>query len=366
MPFFPAFGRAPSRADLARYRGSPQLHGDRFDNALLRHSPPLLPMLWRWFTEGRPNGVPVAPIPVEPRVRADYDVAPAEPRVTWLGHSILLVEIDGKRLLIDPLWSPYASPGAFFGVKRFFPSPLPWDELPSLDAVLLSHDHYDHLDATVIQRFARMATIPRFIVPLGVGTHLRAWGIPDERITELDWWGETAIGELRIVATPSRHFSGRLPWTDDTTLWCGFALLGAARRLYYAGDSAMFDGFAAIGERLGPFDLTMIEIGAYDPSWPDVHMGPEQALAAHFAVRGRTLLPVHWGLFSLAFHGWTEPIERLLTAAAGRAEVTVPRPGGRVTVGEAATVDRWWPALPWRSADERPIVSTMVPRPTPA
>lgn len=201
-----------------------------------------------------------------------------------------------------------------------------------------------------------------FIVPLGVGAHLASWGVPEERIVELDWWERTSIGELEIVATPARHASGRSPFTGQNgTLWAGFALLGPAHRVYYSGDTGLFPGLADIGARLGPFDLAMIEAGAYGRAWPDWHLGPEQAVQASQWVRARVLLPVHWGLFNLAYHGWTEPAERVLVAA-GRAGVslTLPRPGQSVEPTALPALARWWPELPWRSAGEDPIVATWV------
>ena len=197
------------------------------------------------------------------------------------------------------------------------------------------------------------------MTPLGVGHHLRRWGVAAPSIEELDWWETTRVRDVTLTATPARHFSGRGLGTTDRTLWSGYALAGPAHRVYYAGDTAMQHEFAEIGARLGPFDLTMIEIGAYDRLWPDVHIGPEQAIRAHELVRGDAFLPLHWGTFDLALHGWTEPMERVL-AAADREGVRVltPRPGQMIESEHAGVVERWWPDVPWRSADEEPITST--------
>jgi len=269
-----------------------------------------------WFTESSPYSIPVATPPFLQRSATDFSEPPASGlRITWLSHSTLLIEIDGLRVLIDPVWGERASPFNWLGPERFFPPPLPFEQLPGLDVVVISHDHYDHLDFPTIRRLVDDG-VP-FVVPLGVGAHLEYWGIPAERITELDWWQEHSIGDLRLVATPARHFSGRSMFMADreATLWSGWALLGPQHRLYYSGDTAMFPGFADIGDRLGPFDATMIESGAYNPMWADVHLGPEQAVEAHLMVGGGVMIPVHWGLFDLAVHGWTEPIERVLVAA---------------------------------------------------
>ena len=344
-------------SDDARVR-SPQWRDGRFRNRLPRHDGPLWRMLGEFFFGGSKHRTPSAPIPVERRAAADYAARPASGlRVTWLGHSTTLLEIEGARVLIDPVWAERASFVSFAGPRRFYAPPLPLAELPPVDAVVLSHDHFDHLDAALVRALAPRGL--RWIAPLGVGRWLRRWGVAAGDVTELDWWEATEVAGVRLTATPARHFSGRGPGTTDRTLWAGWAFTGAARRAYYAGDTAMQAEFAEIGARLGPFDLTMIEVGAYDALWPDVHIGPEQAVAAHRLVRGDVLLPVHWGLFDLALHGWTEPIERVLAAAAREGvRVATPRPGGMVEPAALAPVERWWPALPWRTVDEAPVWSS--------
>jgi L-ascorbate metabolism protein UlaG (beta-lactamase superfamily) len=320
--------------------------------------------MWRAFGEfffgGSKHRRPESPIVVEPRAAADYATSPASGlRVTWLGHSTTLVEIEGVRLLIDPVWAERASFVSFAGPRRFFPSPLPLAELPAVDAIVISHDHYDHLDESLVRTLAARGM--RWLTPLGVGRWLSRWGVAERDVTELDWWETARVGPLTLTATPARHFSGRGIGSTDRTLWCGWAILGTERRLYYAGDTAMQHEFAEIGERLGPFDLTMIEIGAYDRLWPDVHLGPEQAVMAHRLVRGAAMLPLHWGTFDLALHGWTEPIERALAEASkDGVRVATPRPGGMVEPMAQLPAARWWPALPWRRAAEAPIRSTGI------
>jgi L-ascorbate metabolism protein UlaG (beta-lactamase superfamily) len=281
-------------------------------------------------------------------------------RVTWLGHSTLLVEIDGARFLTDPVWGERSSPIEWMGPERWYPPPIALDDLPPIDAVLLSHDHYDHLDHPTIVAIKDWDTV--FIAPLGVGAHLAYWGVPEDRIVELDWWEETRAGGVRIVSTPARHASGRMLLDKDATLWAGYALVGPEHRAYFSGDTGLFPAMADIGERLGPFDVTMIEAGAYGSAWPDWHLGPEQAVLAHQIVRGETLVPVHWGLFTLAYHGWTEPVERVAAAAdeAG-VRVQVPRPGESLEPTRDVDVARWWPELPWQPASDAPIVATRIP-----
>ena len=346
--------------DRALLEHSPQWRDGKFRNRLPRHDGPIWRAFGEFFLGGSKHRRPTEPIPVDARTAHDYAKPPASGlRVTWLGHSTTLLEIEGARLLIDPVWAERASFVSFAGPRRFFPSPLPLAELPTIDAVVLSHDHFDHLDASLVRELASHGL--RWLTPLGVGRWLRKWGVPDNDVTELDWWETTNVGGLALTATPARHFSGRGPGTTDRTLWCGWAIVGAQHRVYYAGDSAMQNEFAEIGQRLGPFDLTMIEIGAYDALWVDVHLGPEQAVQAHRLVRGGVMLPLHWGTFDLALHGWTEPIERALVAAAREhVRIVHPRPGERVEPGTVRPTERWWPALPWRTADEAPIRSTGI------
>lgn len=336
---------------------SPQWRDGKFHNRLPRVDGPMVKMLTEFFFGGSKHRWPASPIPVEKRGAADYAVPPASGlRVTWLGHSSTLIEIQGTRLLVDPVWAERASMVSFAGPRRFYPPPLPLSELPALDAIILSHDHFDHLDKAFVQHFAGRAA---WIVPLAVGNWLRKYGVDPATITELDWWDSTQVGAVTLTATPARHFSGRGLGSQDRTLWCGWAITSESHRVYYSGDTAMQSEFEEIGERLGPFDLTMFDTGAYDALWADVHLGPEQAVRSHQLVRGNVMLPLHWGLFNLAPHGWTEPVERVL-AAAERAGVRVvtPRPGGMVEPARHQSPQRWWPVLPWRTAEEAPVCST--------
>lgn len=341
-----------------RIEQSPQWKDGRFHNRQPLWTDMTRALLTMFSKEK--NNVPSEPMPVcEDTAR----VLSREPedglRVTWFGHSSTLVEIDGRRVLIDPVWGPRTSPFAWAGPKRWQTPVLPLDSLPPLDAVLISHDHYDHLDRPTIE--ALRERVPHFVVPLGVGAELEAWGVERSRITELDWWESASVGSLKVYATPARHASGRGLFGRDKTLWSGYVLSGAYHRVYYSGDTGMMEAFDEIGERFGPFDLTLLEIGEYSQYWPDWHMGPEQAVAANKRVRGKVMLPVHWGLFSLAPHGWTEPIERAV-AAANASGVTLATPMLGESISPSAKEPRlgrrWWPALPWRTAQEYPIVST--------
>jgi L-ascorbate metabolism protein UlaG (beta-lactamase superfamily) len=355
-----AMGGRVEGARLARAARSPQWRDDRFTNRLPRVDGPMLRALGAFAFGGSDHRSPDGPVRRVARTGADFRTPPASGlRVTWLGHSTMLLEIDGRRVLVDPVWGERASPFTFAGPKRFYAPPLPLAELPPIDAVVISHDHYDHLDVPTVKALAGRGV--RWIVPLGVGAHLRAWGVPEARVTELDWWEAAQVQGLTVTATPARHFSGRGLGDQNRTLWAGWAFAGPAHRVFYSGDTALHEEFAEIGRRLGPFDLTMIESGAYSAMWADVHLGPEQAVLAHRLVRGDVMLPVHWGLFDLALHGWTEPMERVLVAArqaGGR--VASPPPGGMVEPATVGAPERWWPTVPWQDAVEAPVRSTGV------
>lgn len=266
-------------------------------------------------------------------------------RITWVGHSSLLIEIDGKRILTDPVWSDRVSFSSFFGPKRFFQPPLALDELPPLDAVIISHDHYDHLDKNTIKYFADKR-IP-FFCSLGVNKHLEKWGMPENFITEMDWGDSIMLGrDCVLTAAPARHFSGRGLTGRNETLWSSFVIKGAKHNIFFGADSGPFPGFKDIGDTYGPFDLTILEIGAYGKYWPEIHMGPDNATNAHIALQGKLMMPIHWGTFSLAPHAWYEPIERLIEYGKTKnIELFIPKPGEPTEVKGAYNSEWWKPFL---------------------
>jgi L-ascorbate metabolism protein UlaG (beta-lactamase superfamily) len=268
-------------------------------------------------------------------------------RVTWFGHSTLLLEIDGFRVLVDPVFGPRASPVSFAGPKRFHPPPATIAQLPPLDVVLLSHDHHDHLDPRSIAALAERR-MP-FVTSLGVGARLEKLGVDPRLITELDWWEEHAMpgGGLSFTATPAQHFSGRGLFDRNSTLWSSWVLTTPKRRIFYSGDTGLTEELRHIGARFGPFDLSIIEIGAWHPAWGSIHLGPKNALRAFELLGGGTFLPVHWGTFDLALHAWDEPIETL-TSIAGPAGIRVltPRIGEVIEPVQVEGATPWWRGVP--------------------
>jgi len=299
-----------------------------------------LAVMWRFMVDKPAEASPRQPIPVLALSRADLLAAPDQS--LWrLGHSTLLLKLEGQFWLTDPVFAERASPFSFMGPKRFHAPPISIEELPPIKAVILSHDHYDHLDHEAILALA--PKVEHFVTPLGVGDRLIAWGVPAAKVQQFDWWQGTTIAGLRLVATPAQHFSGRSLSDGNKTLWASWVLIGSQSRVFFSGDTGYFEGFKTIGERFGPFDLTLIETGAYNEDWPDVHMQPEQSLQAHLDVRGRHLMPIHNGTFDLALHPWIEPFERISSLAAAQGvRLSAPRMGERLSIQAPAPSQAWW------------------------
>lgn len=336
-----ALGARPSGTRAERVRRSPQFHDGAFHNSVPAHMVPpgSAPQMLREAFFGKQKRRPIGVVPV---VTPDSSPTAADGlSVVWYGHSSALVEIEGRRVLFDPVWSERCSPSTLVGPRRLHPVPVALEQLPPLDAVVISHDHYDHLDMATVRTLVRTQTAP-FLVPLGVGAHLDRWGVPADRIIELDWNESASVAGLTFIATAARHFSGR-SFARNDTLWASWVMTGSTRRVFYTGDSGYFDGYAAIGEAHGPFDVTLIQVGAYNTAWPDIHMTPEEGAATHVDVRGDLLIPLHWCTFNLAFHAWAEPADRIWREAKARdIRLAVPRPGQRIDVDDPPAVDGWW------------------------
>jgi L-ascorbate metabolism protein UlaG (beta-lactamase superfamily) len=348
--------------DLRRERiaASRQWDGQRFRNTHLtpRGDAPM-PSIGDFLCGGE-RRVPQSPLPLVDPLDGWRRPVQSGLRATWLGHSTVLLEIDVWRVLTDPVWGPRASPSRFVGPKRFQPVPVAMSDLPPLDAVLISHDHYDHLDYTTARLLKRMS-VP-IVTSLGVGAHLESFGIAPQRIFEMDWWESHRIAGtgLTLTATPAQHFSGRGLKDGNRTLWSSWVIEGSRHRVLFSGDTGPTQEYAQTRERSGPFDLVMLEIGAFHPAWGNIHLGPEQALAAHALLGGGPLLPVHWGTFNLALHAWDEPVETLLRKAPANAPLLLPRLGAPIEPAHDTRPDTWWRGLDSRiettpaPADELP------------
>jgi L-ascorbate metabolism protein UlaG (beta-lactamase superfamily) len=360
-----SIGSTPNGLRLERMQASPRWHGDAFRNVR-----PVLPRLLRTdvampsvreFLFGGDRRVPKGPLPaVDPR-EAWTKKAHSGLRATWLGHSTVLLELDGVRVLTDPVWGMRASPAQWAGPKRFQPVPVPLRALPPLDAVVISHDHYDHLDYGTVRALAKR-DVP-FITSLGVGAHLEAWGVPPGRIVELDWWESYALPKagLTVTAAPSQHFSGRGLRSRNSTLWSSMVMRSRRHTVFFSGDTGLTTEYAAIRKRLGPFDLVMLEVGAFHPAWGHIHLGPENALEAWALLGESAFLPVHWGTFSLAMHAWDEPAETLLAQGAKRGvPLVMPQLGEAVEPACVERVSPWW-----RAVERQPPRPVTVGRPSP-
>jgi len=298
----------------------------------------------RDFIQGIPNSTPDFSLPVESVDSLDIAThTDSIAQITWFGHSAVLLEIDGSRILLDPMLGDVPAPHPWLGNDRFNKElPISVEQLPSIDAVLISHDHYDHLDYGSVQKLKEK--VKNFYVPLGVGAHLSQWGVAESAIHELNWWEEINHAELTIVFAPSRHFSGRGITDRNTTLWGSWIIQGENNNLYFSGDGGYGPHFQEIGERYGPFDLAMMECGQYDERWAQIHMMPEESAQAAVDVRARQMMPIHWGSFRLALHSWTDPVERVTAKAAQlQMPVTTPKIGETFVVGSSNSPQaNWW------------------------
>jgi len=342
-----AFGKRPDAERLERMRASPAWVGDRFRNLHpippgLRDASAAMPTITD-FLFGGERRVPSGPLPSLNPLEAWRKPPASGLRATWLGHSTVLIEIGGLRILTDPVWGPRASPSRFAGPKRFQPVPVRLRAMPPIDLVVVSHDHYDHLDYPTVCELARRH-VP-FVTSLGVGAHLEAWGVRPQHIVELDWWESHAVpgADVTVTAAPSQHFSGRGLKDRNATLWSAMVIRSSRHAVFFSGDTGLTSEYEVIRERLGPFDLVMLEVGAYHPAWGDIHLGPDNALRALAMLGGGPFLPVHWGTFSLAMHAWDLPAEVLYESAAkAGVQLLMPRLGEPAEPAHGERATPWW------------------------
>ena len=316
-----------------------------FHNAASREAPgftKMMGVLKRYIVEERIDTAPVKPLPVKPVTRAQLDALDNKQlHMIKLGHSSVLMKVYGKYWLIDPVFSERASPFSFMGPKRFHPTPITIDELPEIDKVLISHNHYDHLDKAAIEQLANKTK--QFLVPLGVEGDLQRWGVNREKVRSFDWWQEYKSDGVLFAFTPTQHFSGRSLNDRDKTLWGSWVIKTTEESLYFSGDSGYFDGFKTIGEKYGPFDVTFIENGAYNKDWGDIHMYPKESVLAHIALNGKTMIPIHNSTFDLSFHSWYDPLERVYAEAQKQqVKLSTPIVGEIFTAKGPAIEKQWW------------------------
>ncbi|MEQ9229461.1 MAG: MBL fold metallo-hydrolase [Cyclobacteriaceae bacterium] len=344
----PQIGAKAEGARLDRMQQASNFENGKFQNTVETK----MEMTWSTIKESLAHYLfadksqknPQEPISVRP-FRADEfsNIAADSLAFVWFGHSTILIRIDGLTILTDPvITGERASMFSFMGPKRFdYSRQITVDELPKIDAVILSHDHYDHLDYPTIKKLNEK--VDRFYLPLGVGAHFEHWGVPAENITELNWWDEVEMEGLKLAFTPTRHFSGRGFGDRFNTLWGSWVLIGKNKRLYFSGDSGYFPGFKEIGEKYGPFDIAFMECGAYNEGWSEIHMFPEETAQAHLDVKGKLLMPIHWGKFDLSLHPWKESVDRLTKKAEEEnIQLFTPEVGQTVSLSNSDDLDRWW------------------------
>jgi L-ascorbate metabolism protein UlaG (beta-lactamase superfamily) len=358
-----AFGAEPTGERLERILRSPHFVDGAFQNPVptRRLIPGAVPGALRAGLSKK-RSRPAAGVPVHRLTAEQLDPPPVSGlRLTWMGHATVLAEIQGRRVLFDPVWGERCSPFPAFGPRRLHPTPIPLPELGPVDLVVVSHDHYDHLDMDAIRTLVTSGA--DFAVPLGVGAHLEHWGVPAERIIELDWNESARVAGLTLTATPARHYCARGLRTGTHQLWASWVVAGDEHKVFHSGDTGYFPGFAEIGAQHGPFDATMMQVGAYSEFWPEVHMTPEEGVRAHGDLGGgAVLLPIHWGTFDLAPHPWDEPIERTLAAARPLGvEVATPRPGEPFEPSDLTEFRAWWRAIAAPATGSEESTQTSLP-----
>jgi L-ascorbate metabolism protein UlaG (beta-lactamase superfamily) len=339
------FGGKVSAADKDRYTRSTNWKNGKFENLVtttMEFSFQEMPKLIYKQIFDKKGRNPKQPIPVEAFDKAAFLAESDEPKFIWYGHSVVLMRWMNKTILIDPMLGPNASPIAPFATKRFSENSLTLiDQFPEIDLLLMTHDHYDHLDLDSINKL-KLKT-KKWFVALGVGRHLEAWGIPSNTIQEFDWWDEADFEGIHFTFTPSRHFSGRGLTDRAKSLWGGWVMKSDKQNLYWSGDGGYGDHFQEIGKKLGPFDFGYMECGQYNEQWHQIHMYPEEAAQASKDAGANNVMAVHWAGFALALHHWKDPIERF-TAHAAKLGLNVfhPKIGEIIHISGANHTKKWW------------------------
>ncbi len=345
---YPSFGGKPTGKRLEQMLSSPNNVEGKFTNIY----PVKKDYGWEFSKKmikkqlkGNPNRKPSNPLPFIKWSKEEVESIPdSATTAIWYGHSAFYLKMNGKNILLDPMFGDYPSPIPYTLNKRFNDTiPIAISDLPTIDIIILSHDHYDHLDYNSILKLKDKTK--QFIVPLGVGAHLEKWGVDKTKITELYWYENIKVDDITVICTPAQHFSGRGLTDKFRTLWSSWVIDGK-HKIFFSGDSGYFDEFKKIGEKYGPFDACMMECGQYDELWDDIHMFPEQTAQAHIDLKGNMLIPIHWGGFTLTTHDWNDPIKRLSKICKQKnINLATPIIGEKITIGKKQEFSSWWETL---------------------
>ncbi|MEQ8909512.1 MAG: MBL fold metallo-hydrolase [Vicingaceae bacterium] len=344
LTFSPQFGKSPSKAQKQEFAKTDHYEDGKFVNRSA--SPMNIDIIenLKEFTKKAPERSPakaIDPLKIDSAQIANHPDSSTQ--LIWFGHSTFLLQINGLKLLLDPMFGDVPSPHPFLGEKRYSNElPIEIENLPQIDAVIFSHDHYDHLDYKSVKKLKDK--VDHFFVPLGLGSHLQYWGVAGEKIQELDWWQETQFRGLRLACTPARHFSGRGLFDRAATLWASWVIQSKDDNIYFSGDSGYDEHFKKIGEKYGPFDFAMLECGQYNEDWKYIHMMPEETAQAAVDLRAKLAMPIHWGAFTLAFHSWTDPVVRVKAKAKELGvNLITPQIGEAIELGALDLPQKeWW------------------------
>ena len=340
--FSPQFGKAQSKEQKIEYEKLKNYENGKFINTNITEMDIHYWALIKEMLKGSTTRNPAMIINVE-KIDSITIGNTNRTKLTWFGHSTFLLEIDGKKILIDPMFGEKPSPIKFIGAKRYSKElPIEIEKLPFIDAVVITHDHYDHLDFGSIKKLK--GKVGKYFMPLGVGNYFVKWGVEKEKISELNWWESIEFDSINLICTPARHFSGRGLFDRATTLWCSWVIQGKNDNIFFSGDSGYDTHFKEIGEKYGPFDISLMECGQYHKDWKLFHMMPEETVQASIDLKSNLAMPIHWGAFTLAYHDWTDPIERMLTKAnVLNLPVTTPKIGEPVVIGKSTfPTEKWW------------------------